>query len=44
MTGFMKTIPNHTFCISRNTNLKYSRHCASLMLDCSHASLAPEVQ
>ena len=24
-------------------NLKYSRHCGSLMLDCSHARFAPEV-
>ena len=37
VTGFMKTIPNRTFCILENTNLKYSRHCSSLMLDCSHA-------
>ena len=26
VTGFMK--PNRTFCILRNINLKYSRHCS----------------
>ena len=34
VTGFMKTGLIVTFCI---LNLKYSRHCSSLMLDCSHA-------
>ena len=31
VTGFMKTVPNRTFHISRNY-LKYSRHCSSLCL------------
>ena len=26
-----------TFSISRNTDFKYSSHCSSLVLDCSHA-------
>ena len=43
VTGFWKTIPNRTFGISRNTNFKYSWHCISLVLDCSHARLAPAV-
>ena len=43
VTGFWKTVPNRTFGISRNTNFKYSWHCISLVLDCSHARLAPAV-
>ena len=39
----MKTVPNCTFRISRNTYLKYSRQCSSLILDCSHARLGPEI-
>ena len=34
---FVKTVPKGTFCISRNTNLKYWSHCGSLVLQCSHA-------
>ena len=43
VTGFMKTFPDCIFGISGNPNLKYSIHCSSLMLDCSHARFAPEV-
>ena len=37
IAGYMKTDPNHTFGILRITNLKYSTHCESLVLGCSHA-------
>ena len=40
VTGFGKTDPNHTFGISRITNLKYLTHCESLLLGCSHAMFA----
>ena len=44
VTGFAKTVPNRTFGISRNTELKYSSHCSTFMLDCSHAGFTAEVQ
>ena len=37
VTGFRKTDPNCTFGIWKITNLKYSTHCESLLLGCSHA-------
>ena len=40
VTGFRKTNPNHTFGISRITDLKYLTHCESLLLGCSHAKFA----
>ena len=39
VTGFMKTDPNHTFGISKITNLKYLTHCESLVLGYSHVNL-----
>ena len=39
VTGFSKTVPNHTFGIMRNINLEYLSHCGCLVLDCSHANL-----
>ena len=32
-----KTVLNCTFCISRNTYLKYSMHCPSLVVQYNHA-------
>ena len=43
VTGFWKKVPNRTFGISRNANFKYLQYCISLMLECSHARLAPVV-
>ena len=40
VTGFVKTVPNRTFSISRNTVLKYSNNCVSLVLHYSRARLA----
>ena len=40
VTGFGKTDPNHTFGISRITNLKYLTHCESLLLGCTRAIFA----
>ena len=37
VTQFWKTDQDVTFGISRNTDFKYSSHCSSLVLDCSHA-------
>ena len=37
VTWFWKTNRDVTFGISRNTEFKYSSHCSSLVLDCSHA-------
>ena len=39
VTGFMKTDPNHTFGISRITNLKHLTHYESLLLGYSHAKI-----
>ena len=44
VTGFWKTDPNRTFGISRITNLKYLTHCESLLLGCSHAIFAIQLQ
>ena len=30
VSGFAKSVSNHRFGISKNTNLKYLSHCASL--------------
>ena len=47
MTGFAKTnrVVTVTFCncVLKNVKVKYSRHCSSLMLGCSHARFAPEL-
>ena len=40
VTGFVKTVPNRTFSILRNTVLKYCNDCVSLVLHYSHARLA----
>ena len=40
VTGFVKTVPNRTFSISRNTVLKYYNNCVSLVLHYSRARLA----
>ena len=39
VTDFRKTDPNHTYDISKITNLKYLIHCESLLPGCSHAKL-----
>ena len=44
VTGFWKIDPNRTFGISRITNLKYLTHCESLLLGCSHAIVAVQLQ
>ena len=41
VTGF--AIPIRTFGITRNTKLKYSSHCSTLMLDCSHTGFTAKV-
>ena len=40
VTWFWKTDLVGTFGILRNTDFKYSSHCSSLMLDCTHARYA----
>ena len=44
VTGFRKSDPNHTFGISRITNLKCLTNCESLLLGCSHAIFAVQLQ
>ena len=40
VTGFVKTVPNHTFSVLRNTVLKYCNNCVSLVLHYSDTRLA----
>ena len=37
VTKSRKTDLIHIFCISRNTHLKYSMRCPSLVVQCNHA-------
>ena len=44
VTGFGKTDHIVTIDISRNTDLKYRSHHGSLVLDCSHARFAVQLE